>query len=442
MDTNQTTEISLPVNWKSRFFIFWTGQAFSLLGSQLVQFALIWYLTQRTGSAIVLTTASLCGMLPQVFIGPLAGALIDRWNRRLVMIVSDALIALATLGLAALFWMDVVEIWHIYALMFLRSVGGGFHWPAMQASTSLMVPKEHYSRVQGFNQMLSGVLNIGSAPLGALLLSILPMQGVLSVDVITALIAISSLAIISIPQPARASAGDGPAGKTTVWQDLVAGVRYLVTWPGLLMVILMATAINFLASPVGSLIPILVTKIYNGQAFDLALLESAIGGGVLAGGLLLSAWGGFRRRILTTLTGLVLLGFGLCALAFAPADAFWQAVAASVITGIAIPIANGPLTAVVQAVVAPNMQGRIFTLMSSVATAMTPVGLIIAGPVAERFGVQFWFLIAGIFILFMGVWSFFIPVIRHIEDGRSVHAGSSVPGEEPMPSSPKASPGD
>lgn len=137
--------------WMAPFFTVWVGGAFSLLGSQLVQFALIWWLTESTGSATVLATASLVGLLPQVLLGPLVGALVDRWSRRWVMIVADSATALATIGLALLFWNGSIQIWHVYLLMFIRSIGGGFHWSAMQASTSLMVPKEHLSRIQGLN---------------------------------------------------------------------------------------------------------------------------------------------------------------------------------------------------------------------------------------------------------------------------------------------------
>ncbi len=139
--------------WKLPFFTIWTGQAFSLLGSSIVQFALVWYLTQKTGSATVLATATLVGILPQIFIGPLVGVLIDRWNRRHMMIFADGMSALAVVVLAVLFWLGQAQVWHIYTLMFIRSVAGGFQWPAMQASTTLMVPKEHLSRIQGLNQM-------------------------------------------------------------------------------------------------------------------------------------------------------------------------------------------------------------------------------------------------------------------------------------------------
>jgi MFS transporter, DHA3 family, macrolide efflux protein len=204
---------NLESNWKTRFFTIWVGQAISLLGSQIVQFALIWWLTRTTGSATVLAMASLAGLLPQIILGPLAGALVDRWNRKITMMVADGLVALATLALVVLFFTGLVEIWHVFGLMFIRSIGGSFQWPAMQASTSLMVPKKHLARIQGMNQTLNGSMSIAAAPLGALFIELLPMQGVLAIDIGTATIAILSLFFFTIPQPVRETSGGQPAAK-------------------------------------------------------------------------------------------------------------------------------------------------------------------------------------------------------------------------------------
>lgn len=411
--------------WALPFFTIWSGQTISLLGSQLVQFALIWWLTKATGSATVLATASLIGMLPQVFIMPVAGALVDRWSRRVTMMVADSLIALMTVLLAVLFWRGEVQIWQVYLLMFIRSAAGGFHWSAMQASTSLMVPQKQLSRIQGINQMTNGGLNIISAPLGALLLEILPVQGVLAIDVGTALLAIAPLFFIPVPQPGRAAA-DGEAGATSVWQDFKAGLKYAANWPGLVLIGLMATMINLLLTPAFSLLPILVIKHFNGQAFQLAWLESGFGVGVVAGGLLLSIWGGFKRRILTSMLGLLLIGFATLGIGLAPASAFSFAVLVTFLAGFANPLTNGPIFAVMQSVVEPGMQGRVFTLLGSVATAMTPLGLIIAGPVADKFGVQTWFILGGIVTAGMGVAGYFIPAVVNIEQN---HGNGHLPEE-------------
>src|SRR5678815_4349852 len=185
---NQSQTISK--NWAAHFFTVWTGQAFSLFGSALVQFALIWWLTQKSGSATVLALATLVGMLPQIVIGPFAGALVDRWNRRIIMIVADGSIALCTLFLAWLFATGHVQIWHVYVIMALRALGTAFHFPAMSASTPLMVPEEQLTRISGMNQTLQGLMALVAPPVGALLISVFPTQGVLFVDIGTAMLAI------------------------------------------------------------------------------------------------------------------------------------------------------------------------------------------------------------------------------------------------------------
>ena len=417
-----------PKKWAAPFFTIWSGQAVSLLGSQLVQFSLIWWLTKTTGSATVLATATLVGMLPQVLLGPVAGALVDRWNRRMVMIVADSLVALATLGLVVLFWSGGVQIWHVYLLMFVRSLGGVFHWTAMQASTSLMIPEEHLSRVQGLNQMLSGAMNIGSAPLGALLLVALPMQNILMIDIVTAAVAVTTLFITPIPQPKRLTAPENGDSKASLWGDMRAGFNYVRTWPGLVMIMVMATLINLLLTPASSLMPILVSDHFGGQALQLAWMESAWGIGVVVGGLILSAWGGFRRRVITSLSGWLLWGAVMSLIGFAPGWAFWLAVSLMFVAGFCNPIVNGPLFAVIQAVVAPDMQGRVLTLMVSVAASMTPLGLLIAGPTADLFGVRSWYVVGGVITALLGAGAFFIPAIMNIEeDRRSVE--TQVSGE-------------
>ncbi len=404
--------------WAAPFFTIWTGQAFSLLGSQLVQFALIWWLTKTRGSANVLAASSLAGLLPQVILGPVIGTLVDRWNRRLTMILADGTIALATFGLALLFLSGRVEIWHVYLLMFIRSAAGGFHWPAMQASTSLMVPKEHLARIQGLNQMLQGGMSIISAPLGALLLDVTSIQGILLIDIVTAAMAIAPLFFIAVPQPASETSSNAGASKNTFWQDFRLGLGYMFGWSGLMIIALMATLINFLLNPAAAMMPILVTRHFGGGAIQFAGLESTLGIGVIAGGVFLSIWGGFRRRVLTSMVGVIGIGMGSILVGFAPSSAYFLAVTGMFIMGFALPITNGPLLAAVQAVVAPEMQGRVFTLINSAASAMTPLGLIIAGPVVDRFGAQSWYIMAGFISILMAIIGCFIPAVMNLEKGR------------------------
>lgn len=405
-----------PKNWKRPFFTIWIGQAFSLLGSQLVQFALIWYLTQETGSATVLATATLAGLLPQIVLSPFSGSFVDRGNRKRIMMFADGSIALATLLLAALFYFGLVQIWHIYVLIFLRSLGGSFHQPAFMASTSLMVPKEHLARVQGINQTMAAALGIFAAPLGAILLSVLPMQGILAIDTITAAIAISTLFFISVPQPER-KAEDA---KSTYWQDFRAGFRYVFAWPGMLILITMSALINFLFSPAISLTPLLVKNYFGGGPLELSYIEMALAGGAVVGGLVLGAWGGFKKRIVTEMLGLIGLGAGVAFLSFAPPTAFWMAIAGIALGGFMMPIVNGSEGAILQDVVEPGMQGRVFNMAGALSIASTPLSLLIAGPLADRFGILLWYRAAGAMCIFVGAIGFFLPALMNVEKGRPV----------------------
>ncbi|MBX3056223.1 MAG: MFS transporter [Anaerolineae bacterium] len=403
------------------FFTLWGGQAVSLFGSQMVQFALIWWLTKATGSATILAAASLVGLLPQVLLGPFAGVLVDRWPRRWVMFVADSLVALASLVLAYLFWSGAVEIWHVFALLFVRALGGAFHWPAMQASTPLMVPAEQLTRIQGLNQMLQGGMSIVAAPLGALLVSVLAMPALLMIDVTTALFAIVPLLFIVVPQPKKidtAVAADG-THKTSFWTDMRLGFRYILSWPAVLMLMGMAMLINFLLTPLAALQPLLITQHFQGEAIHLGVLEAAFGLGIVAGGILLGVWGGFQKRVYTSLVGLVGLGIGIFLLGLAPATMFWLAVGSALLAGSMISLTNGPLMAILQAIVDPAMQGRVFTLLNSAAMAMSPLSLIVAGPFADAFGVRTWFMMGGVLTLVVALTGFVNRPLLGIENGRT-----------------------
>ena len=410
---------TLPDNWKTRFLTIWTGQAFSLFGSSLVQFALVWWITQKTGSATILATATMVALLPQILLGPIAGALIDRWNRRLVLIVADGSIAFFTLGLGVLFLFGREQIWQIYVIMFIRSLGGAFHWPTMQASTSLMAPDDQLSRIAGLNQTLQGAMNIIAPPVGAILLTTIPMYGIILIDVVTALIAIIPLFFFSIPQPDVAiHAPQATSGVSTVIKDMLAGFRYVASWPGMLIILILAAVLNFLLNPAFSLMPLLVTKVFFGTAYHLGLLESVFGIGVVIGGLILSTWGGFKKRVITSMLGLIGMGVGILMIGLSGANTFWIAVTGMALAGLMNPLANGPLFAIVQATVEPSMQGRVFTLVGSLSAAMSPLSLAVAGPLADKMGIPIWYIIAGVVCVLMGVVSFAIKPVMQLETSR------------------------
>jgi len=406
---------STHAGWKKTFFLIWTGQAFSLFGSELVQFSLVWYLTRQTGSASVLAMASFVALLPKVFISPFIGALIDRWNRQKVMIFADIFIATFTLILAGIFWLDSIQVWHIYAIMFIRSLGSGFHWPAMQASTSLMVPKDQLARISGMNQTLQGAQGILAPMAAALLLEVLPMQGILAIDVVTALIAITPLLMVKIPQPAKKDKVAPLAGARELWKDVKEGFRYLVNWKGMFILAIAATVLNFLLNPGFTFTPLLVTEHFKKGAIELSMIEAVFSLGMIAGGIVLSVWGGFKRRIVTTLVGIMGIAISTAIIAVARADEFLWAAAGMAITGFMMPITNGPISAIMQTQVEPDLQGRVFTMMNSMTNAMMPLSMLVAAPVAEWIGIRGWLALASIGCFVIGITCFFIPELMNVE---------------------------
>jgi len=403
-------------HWRKIFFPIWIGQAFSLLGSELVQFSLIWYLTNKTGSASVLAAASFVALLPRVFLAPISGALIDRWNRQRTMIVADGLIAASTAVLAGVFLIGWDRVWHIYVIMFIRSLGSAFHWPAMQASTSLLVPKSSLARISGMNQTLRGAFGIAAPLMAALLLEVVPLFGVLVIDVITAIIAITPLLIVTLPQI------DQPQEKvpriSQVWIDIRAGYKFLLGWKGLLYLTLAATILNFLINPGFTFLPLLVTSYFNKGVIEMSMIESAFSSGMIIGGLVLSAWGGFKRNMHTILMGIIGLAIGTGVIAASSADHFYLAVAGVFIAGFMNPMANGPIFAIMQTYVEPAMQGRVFSLLESIVSAMMPLSMAIAAPVADWIGIRGWLVFGAIGCAVIGVGGFFIPELVRIEDGR------------------------
>lgn len=408
-------QAQLNKNWKSKFFSIWLGQAFSLLGSQIVQFTLIWYLTKETGSAAVLATSTFVSLLPDVLFAPFIGALVDRWDRKRIMIVADLFIAVVTFILIILFKTEQIKIGFIYLALFLREVGSTFHWPSMRSSTSLLVPKDQMARAEGMNQTIRGLLNVIGPPFAALLLEKYAIHSILFIDIITALIAVTPLLFVSIPKPVE-STKKSLSSVSELFREIKLGFQYLWNWKGMFLLAMIATLLNFLINPGFTLLPLLVTQHFLGGAVELSLVESAFGIGAIAGGLILSTWGGFKKRIFTTLSGIIGMGLGILLVAVAPSTQFKVALAGIFITGVMNPIANGALFAIMQSNVSPEMQGRVFTTLSSMTNSMSPISMLIAAPVAGIVGIQGWFYIGGIGCVLMGLLGLLNPLLINVEN--------------------------
>ena len=412
-------EQEIPQNWFKRFLTIWIGQAFSILGSRLVSFALIWWMTRETGSAVVLATASTINYIPQIFLGPFVGALVDRWNRRRVLIIADSAVAIATLVLAGLFWANLIQIWYVYVLLFLRAVGDTFHWPAMQASMSLLVPDKHLARVAGMNQILNGGVNILGPALGAVLMETLPIQGVLSIDVLTAAIAVGTILFVAIPQPVNTNAVERITPKVVI-NDVVEGFKYVSAWRGMMIILGTAMLMNFISAPTGTYIPLLVTDFFKGGVWHLGLIESLAGAGMILGGLILGMFGGFKRKILNLLAGLFVTGLAFFVVGLTPATLFLVAAGAFLVEGIANTISNGGAMAIMQSLIKADMQGRVFGLVGSLTSIISPIGLMISAPIVERWGIKPLFVISGAVFMLATFILTFVPDVMHIETSNQV----------------------
>jgi len=403
-------------SWAGRFFAIWTGQQLSLIGSRAGGFALVWWLTRETGSAQVLATATMGIIVPMVLLGPIAGAYVDRWNRRMTILVADLWIAGVSLLLAYLFWAGRMEIWHVYLVIVARSIGGAFHAPAISASTTLLVPRRQLTRIAGLNQSMTGAIQVLGPVLGATLISVLPLHGVMLVDVATAAFAVLPLLVLRIPQPEAETMEQGERLLTS----LRLAFRFVWQKRGILYIAALAGLMNFVINPVFVLLPLLVAEHFQAGALELGWLQSASGAGLAAGGLVLSLWGGFRKKVVTMYVGGGLQGLALALLGLVPSHLFPLAVAAMAANGLLNAWYNGATAPVLQTVVPPDMQGRVFTLLGSVCQGVYPISLAILGPVVGLIGLRSWYVGGGLIVFVVCMAALLVPSIAHLEE--HIHA--------------------
>ena len=405
MAKNEVEQPLLP------FLLIWSGQAVSLLGSSLVSFALIWWLTDTTGSGTVLAVATIVTIMPRLLLSPIIGTLVDRWPRRLIMLGADLVTALATLLLALLFSLDIQSILLVYGLMFVRGLGTAFHSPAMIASTSLMVAESHFSRVAGLNNALRGAMSIVAPLAGALLVELLPLYLILALDVVSALPALGTLLFVAIPQPEKADS----SAAVSILTELKEGVKYITSWRGLMLLIAVYAMVHFLLAPATALMPLLVTNYFGGGALQLAWMQSATGVGLVTGGLFLGVWGGFERRLATAMVALAFMGLGMILIGLVPPAWFSLAVVGMLLIGFTLSFVTSLRLAVLQAVVPPAIQGRVITMVLSSTALTDPIGLAIAGPLSDSVGVRTWYFSGGLITVLVAVGALYVPAIMTIE---------------------------
>ena len=410
-DQTNSSNPEVGGNWRARFWTIWLGQAFSLIGSALTQFVLVWWITQTTNSATALATAGIAGLLPQALLSPLGGTLADRYSRRIIMIVTDTITALCMVVLVILFSSKSIQLWHIYTLMFVRSSMQAFQSPAASASTAMLVPKDWLPRVAGMNQSLQGIMTIAAAPLGALALAWMPLERALLIDVATALLGVVPLLFYAVPQIRNANPN------SSMWTDFREGLRFVRGNPGLVKLYGMLALVILTIFPTFSLLPLLVKTHFQGGINQVALLEGLSGIGMIVGGVLISVWPP-RNKILVLLISFAVSCGTVALTALAPGNLLWLAVVWWVLSGVTFSTGNAPMMAIMQTVVPNQMQGRTTSLMNTIMGFAGPIGLAITGPLGESCGVRSVFIWGGAVSAVICLLGLFSRDLMGIEGGR------------------------
>jgi len=401
-----------PTQWVRRFVVFWVSQTVARFGGAFSNFALVWWVTKTFGSATALATGTLLSMLPGIIFGPFIGAIVDRHNRKVFIVASNLIFATSALILYLLSHYGLLQLWHLYITMFVNSLAGQFHFMAISAVTPLMVPEAELQRVSGFNQLREGAVSIVAPPFGALLLEFIHLDGILLLEMCLGVAAALMMLTVVVP----ALVAPPLESRLSMWQDTKAGISYVASWPGLMAILAVAMLLNLFLTPAFTLLPLLVKDHFNGGAIQLAWFEMAVGIGMIVGSVLLGVWGGFKRRMTTMACGLVGMSLAVSVLAWVSGSGLWWAIGAMALIGLTQPLTNGPLFAILQSTVPVELQGRIMGLMGSMSGLVAPLGLALAGPASDYFGLQIWFRVAVVIMWGLVPLILFWPTLRNLED--------------------------
>lgn len=361
------------------FTIIWLGQIISVLASAMSQFGLTIYMFQKTESATALGLMQVFFITPFLLISPIAGVMVDRHNRKLMMMVSDLGAGVATTLILIFQALGVLEFWHLYFASIIYGLGMAFQWPAYSAAITTLVPKEQFGRANGMMSLVEAGPGVIAPLLAGALLPIIGLTGILIFDVATFILAIGALMIVHIPQPPRTE--EGEQGKGSVWKEAAYGFKYIFARPSLLglqMIFFMGNLFFGIAFTL--LAPMILSRTGN----DTLMLGSAQTAGAMGGvigGIIMSAWGGFKRRVHGVLGGWMVSGIGLVIIGLNGGLSVW--VVGMVIAALVSPLVNSSNQAIWQAKVAPDVQGRVFSARRLIAWFTNPISPIIAGTLAD-----------------------------------------------------------
>lgn len=399
-------------NWKKTFYTIWVGQAFSQLSSSILQFAIVWYLTDKTKSGIVLAMAMLVGYLPQGLLGPFIGVYIDRMNRKLLMAASDLVIAGVSLFLALVTISGEPPIWLILAVMLVRAIGTAFHTPTLQAVTPQLVPKEELTKCAGYTQSLQSVSQILSPALAGVLYSTWNLGAIIFLDVIGALIAVLFLMICKIPKH------DGAENQTKVHviKEALEGWNILRTKKGMLGLVLVSSLYTIALMPVSALFPLMSMGRFGGTSTHASIVEIIFSLGFFAGSLILGKWGGTKNKIYTIVLSYVMMAISLWGSGILPSNGYVAFCFFAWLMGVSGPFYWGMYTPLLQEKFEERYMGRVMSITGSIRLITGPLALVVSGIFADYFGEENWFLVAGGIVTVAAMCCLFVPSIRKIDE--------------------------
>lgn len=395
-------------HWKQKFAVLWVGQALSILTSMLSQYALIWYLTDLTGSSTVLSLATMAALLPQGILSLFTGAFADRFDRRTIMIAADGAIGAISLVLALMAWRAPLTPGPILLVAALRSVGGAFHAPCLQAVTPLIAPPEALTRCAGWSQGIQTVSMLLSPALAAALYAAIPLHWIILMDTLGAVFAICGLLLARLPALKVGDAGR----KLRLWQDTREGFAVLRSHRWLWQLCLICALFSVAFMPVSALFPLMSMQYFGREAAAAALVETAFSVGMLAGSVLLGLWGGGKDKILTMTAAVLAMGGALAVTVVLPPSGFWWFAGLSLLMGVTCPFFNSVFMALIQEKVEAQYLGRVLGLSGAMMTLASPIGLGATALLAEHTGLTLWFLLAGVVTLLCGGLMLLFPAVR------------------------------
>ena len=401
-------DLVIQQTFKSYLF-FWAGQLFSILGSSITQFVIIWWITITTGSIILLSIASFIYILPMTIVIPIAGVLTDKFNRKKIIVIVDSFQAFISLIIILLFNFEIANPILIIIINGLLGLFQGFHIPTVNAIIPTMVPKDKLSRMNGVNFLSSSFIHTVGPIISAMFLSFIPIKTILWIDPVTFLIAFIPLLLINIPLIKTETASDK---KNSFIEDFKIGFRTLKLIPVVFMMLLISMFVNFLWRPFSILMPYFVKFDHAGTISDLAFVLAFLNGGMLIGALITSIKKEWKHGTFIYFGGEFTLMVAYAIIAISPPGFFLQMSIGAAIFGLMVPILNTIYLTIMQIKVPADKMGRISSIDYAISMAISPIGTIISGPLAELFGVANLFLYCAIIGMIIAIILWWIAHVR------------------------------